>query len=81
MEAIAEPEILAEQSFTAYRQTTNDSASADRPALIADVGGKAHAAVRILVRGRGVNQVGAVNHHVARFVIGDKPNSMPNSRS
>ena len=31
------------------------------PALAADVGGEAHAAVRILVRGRGMNHVGAVN--------------------
>ncbi len=31
-------------------------------ALVADVGGEAHAAVRILVRGRGVNHVGAVNN-------------------
>ena len=42
-------------------------------ALVADVGGEAHAAARILVRGRGVNHVGAVNHHVTSFVIGDEP--------
>jgi hypothetical protein len=33
------------------------------PALVADAGGETHAAVRILVRGHGVNHVGAVNHH------------------
>ncbi len=43
------------------------------PALVADVGGEAHAAVRILVRGGGVNRAGTVNHHIAGFVIGDKP--------
>ncbi len=43
------------------------------PALVADVGGETHAAVRILIRGRGVNHVSAVNHHVAGFVISDEP--------
>ncbi len=43
------------------------------PALVADVGGEAHATVQILVRGRGVNHVDAVNHHITGFVIGDEP--------
>ncbi len=37
------------------------------PALVADAGGEAHAAVRILVRSRGLNHVGAVNCHVTGF--------------
>jgi hypothetical protein len=37
------------------------------PAFVAEVGGEAHADVRILVRGRGVNHVGAVNNHVTGF--------------
>jgi hypothetical protein len=37
------------------------------PALVADVGREAHAAARILVRRRGVNQVGAVNHHITGY--------------
>lgn len=41
-------------------------------ALVADVRGETHATVRILVRGRGVNHVGAVKHHVASFVIGEE---------
>jgi hypothetical protein len=43
------------------------------PVLVANIGEEAHVAVRILVRGRGVDHAGAVNHHVAGFVIGHEP--------
>jgi hypothetical protein len=44
-----------------------------RPALVANAGGEALATAQILVRGRGVNHVDAVNHHVTGFAIGDEP--------